>query len=81
MRNPADHWFPAKTFGWGWGPPRRWQGWAVIVAWMVAVAVTSVQLAGDPGLVLLATLGWTGVLIAVCFWKGEPPGPSYRGHE
>lgn len=81
MRDESDYWFPAKTFGWGWGPPRRWQGWAVLIAWMTAVAFTSVRLVDDPGIMLLATLGWSGVLIAVCAWKGEPPGPSYRDHE
>lgn len=25
-----DPWFPAKTVGFGWGPPRRWQGWVVL---------------------------------------------------
>jgi hypothetical protein len=23
----TDFWFPAKKFGWGWGPPVKWQGW------------------------------------------------------
>jgi drug/metabolite transporter (DMT)-like permease len=23
-------WFPAKRYGWGWGPPVAWQGWAVL---------------------------------------------------
>ena len=32
-----DHWFPAKTVGYGWGPPRRWQGWVVLALYMAAV--------------------------------------------
>jgi len=27
-----DFWFPAKRFGWGWGPPTKWRGWAVLAA-------------------------------------------------
>jgi hypothetical protein len=24
------HWFPAKTYGWGWGLPSTWQAWVVL---------------------------------------------------
>jgi hypothetical protein len=30
------YWFPAKRYGWGWGPPVTWQGWAVLVVWLLA---------------------------------------------
>ncbi len=26
------YWFPAKTYGWGWGLPVTWQGWVVTAA-------------------------------------------------
>jgi len=26
-------WFPAKRYGWGWGPPVCWQGWVVVLLW------------------------------------------------
>jgi hypothetical protein len=29
---PSPYWFPAKSYGWGWGPPTCWQRWAVLVA-------------------------------------------------
>lgn len=29
-------WFPAKRYGWGWGPPIRWQGWAFLLLWLIA---------------------------------------------
>ena len=32
---PKNYWFPAKTFGWGWGLPTCWQGWVVTVAYVV----------------------------------------------
>jgi hypothetical protein len=35
-RKREDHmsryWFPAKRYGWGWGLPVTWQGWAVLAA-------------------------------------------------
>ena len=39
MPLPPEHaWFPTKTYGWGWGLPRRWQGWVVVVAFFAALA-------------------------------------------
>ncbi len=28
-----DFWFPAKSYGWGWGLPVKWQGWLVLLAY------------------------------------------------
>jgi hypothetical protein len=33
MRKAGDYWFPAKRFGWGWGPPCAWQGWIALLLW------------------------------------------------
>jgi hypothetical protein len=30
MDQRGEYWFPAKRYGWGWGPPRVWQGWVVL---------------------------------------------------
>jgi hypothetical protein len=35
---PIDQWFGRKRFGWGWGP-RSVEGWAVIAAVVVVVAL------------------------------------------
>ncbi len=72
-----DYWFPAKRYGWGWGLPRRWQGWVVMVAFLAVVGGWLAVVAGNPGrfgpltpaLVLIAG----GLLVAICWWKGEPP--------
>ena len=26
----SRYWFPAKRYGWGWGLPATWEGWAVM---------------------------------------------------
>jgi hypothetical protein len=33
-----QYWFPAKRFGWGWGLPITWQGWAVLFVFVSLVA-------------------------------------------
>lgn len=34
MEKSPKYWFPAKRFGWGWGLPSAWQGWAVLIAYL-----------------------------------------------
>ena len=70
-----DIWFPAKKYGWGWGIPTAWQGWVVIVAYMV--------LAGAGGMFLAASryqawffpyiLALSVLLVIICWKKGEKP--------
>lgn len=82
MNRPSRHyWFPAKRYGWGWGLPTVWQGWAVLIGYVVAVwLIASFAPPGtDPksfwGLLFLAT-----VPLAVVLWrKGEPPGWHWGG--
>jgi hypothetical protein len=68
------YWFRAKRYGWGWGLPCAWQGWVVMIAWTVLVIVLSPILAlhSMPGFFLFI-FGMAGVLIAICWAKGEPP--------
>ena len=75
MATDHAYWFPAKRVGWGWGLPRRWEGWAVIAAYLAVVGVLvrffppeTQPLWFGFGLALA-----TGVLILVCWLKGEPP--------
>lgn len=70
-----DHWFPAKTVGYGWGPPRRWQGWVVLALYMAAVIGIALRFPPQRELtVFLIGVGLaTVLLIIVCALKGEPP--------
>lgn len=71
----AGYWFPAKRYGWGWGPPLCWQGWAVLAAFGALLALGSVWLLPTSGpvayMLYVAVLG--AALVGVCYWKGEPP--------
>jgi hypothetical protein len=75
--NPSvrTYWFPAKRYGWGWGLPRAWQGWAVLLAYAALLAAGTVLLrpgtSNWPYLLYVALLSC--VLTAVCYAKGEPP--------
>jgi lipoprotein signal peptidase len=74
--NGSSHWFPAKRYGWGWGPPTTWQGWLVIVLWAAAVFEGLFLLRHNPyrpasNIAFVLIMG--GVLTLICYWKGEPP--------
>jgi hypothetical protein len=73
---PGGWWFPAKRYGWGWGPPVTWQGWVVLMAWF-AVFFTGLFTLRSRGLffpwVLAWSLGMSLALMSVCYLKGERP--------
>ena len=73
---PDDqYWFPAKQYGWGWGPPITWQGWVVLLAFaglLVAGALIVPPRQSLAGFVSYAVV-LTVLLVGVCWWKGEPP--------
>jgi hypothetical protein len=70
-----DYWFPAKRYGWGWGLPVRWQGWATLLAYIALLSVAAVKFrpAVHPPVFALLVAVLTLALVAVCWLKGEPP--------
>lgn len=74
-REDRDIWFPAKRYGWGWGLPVTWQGWAVMAAYFVVLLIGVFGIDPERQLPLFMAwmLGWSAVLVAVCWWKGERP--------
>lgn len=74
MLESSKYWFPAKRYGWGWGLPCAWQGWAVLTAYVLVIAGILRFLAPTHriGLVLLCAAAATAVLCMVCWFKGEP---------
>jgi hypothetical protein len=67
-------WFPAKKYGWGWGIPCAWQGWVVIVSYLVILNGSAfLLLPAHPamwfGCVAISTI----ILVAICLVKGETP--------
>ena len=76
MRTSRDnYWFPAKRFGWGWGLPRRWQGWLVLGVFfgLFGLGVIYLQESARPvEFIAFASVLTLGMLV-VCWIKGEPP--------
>jgi len=78
-----DIWFPAKRYGWGWGLPVTWQGWAVTAAYfvMLLIGVFGIDPERQLPLFLGWTTGWTLALVAVCWVKGERPRWRWGGRD
>ena len=76
MNTPRDkYWFPAKRYGWGWGFPRCWQGWVVLVSYFGLFLLGVVILRGKarPTEFIFFVSVITLMLLLICWKKGEPP--------
>ena len=74
-------WFYAKCYGWGWGYPSCWQGWAVFEVAIALVAVLRLLFPfhvypGFSGLSLFVVAA--GVLVIMGL-KGERPNNWHGG--
>ena len=69
------YWFHAKSYGWGWGLPSAWQGWLSLAAFIIMIS--GLPFVIDPNenmlLFIAAMVIVSGILIGICFAKGEPP--------
>jgi hypothetical protein len=75
MVDSPKYWFPGKRYGWGWGFPTVWQGWAVLVTFAVLIAVGSrvvLPRYGALPFAMYVALLSVGLFI-VCWIKGERP--------
>ena len=73
--NENKIWFPAKKYGYGWGPPNTWQGWLVIALYVATCTTFSVALMPlHPVAWGLCMFTETAALLAICYAKGEKPG-------
>jgi hypothetical protein len=74
MTNDRKYWFPAKRYGWGWGLPVTWQGWAVLIAYFVLVGtgVWVFDPEDAPALFVAYLVFLSLCLLAICRAKGEP---------
>jgi hypothetical protein len=74
MQTERKYWFPAKRYGWGWGIPSSWQGWVVLAAFAGLVLGSFLFPPGaEFGRYLAYVAALCGLLVGVCWLKGEPP--------
>jgi hypothetical protein len=67
------NWFKAKIYGWGWYPA-TWQGWVVILSWMVIFVTIISNLVVNSFKYWLAITSSISILIYICYKTGEKPG-------
>lgn len=69
------YWFPAKRYGWGWGLPSTWEGWAVLAAFIALIVLDTLLFPPRKvlGAYIAGVVGLSVLLVAVCWLKGEPP--------
>jgi len=75
--NPNGYWFKRKLYGWGW-IPAKWQGWAVILLFLVIILLDSFSLGQNPTdsqvSWFMSTLILSMILLVyICYKKGETP--------
>jgi uncharacterized membrane protein YhaH (DUF805 family) len=74
MNSEKRYWFPAKRYGWGWGPPNTWQGWLVLLSWLAVILIAMPLLKRSHPIACVIFLGlMVGLLLVICYLKGEPP--------
>lgn len=74
MQGKHDYWFPAKRYGWGWGVPVRWQGWATLCGFLASIAIAGfILMPRRPVTFLLFVLAASALLTFICYLTGEPP--------
>jgi hypothetical protein len=73
-KEKRDFWFPAKKYGFGWGAPITWQGWVVLLVYLLLIIVGSKMIVSSPtGMMwfLPYVIPLTVLFIFICWKKGE----------
>jgi hypothetical protein len=71
----TEYWFPAKKYGWGWGPPNCWQGWVVVIGFVLLMlaGIPLIGPAAHPVRFVAYMTVLSLALVLVCYARGEPP--------
>ena len=75
MTAQRKYWFLAKRYGWGWGLPSSWQGWAVLICYIALLSLGAIVLSPSEHPIGYSAFGFslTLLFLAICYLKGEPP--------
>lgn len=68
------YWFPAKTYGVGWGLPCAWQGWVALILYLGGNGLGLYYFSRENRVVSFLALFFVLNLlfIFICWFKGEP---------
>jgi len=77
MSDDDDAWFAPKQFGFGFGLPVAWQGWALMLCYFAVVAVLIFALRNHPVQLIVALILPTVALLVIgcgktrggCHWR------------
>lgn len=70
MASDPRPWFQPKRFGYGAGLPITWEGWAVLILFLIGIIVACVMLTGLWQVVAVATLVVTVIGVAATKTEG-----------
>ena len=75
MNSKRTYWFPTKRYGWGWGSPNSWHGWAVFAAYLSLLGVLYYLVPPQENVAFfsIGVAVLTALLVTICWLKGEPP--------
>jgi len=74
--NDKEVWFHQKKYGVGWGLPVTWQGWAVVLTYLILMIGGAVFLNSYHSIIpfyIVFTLIVTALFVFICWEKGEKP--------
>lgn len=71
-------WFVNKTYGYGW-TPSTWEGWLVLLGWLILFVPLMVAAKYNLILSMTGICIITGILLYVCYKKGEKPRWQWGG--
>jgi hypothetical protein len=67
-------WFRVKRYGFGAGLPCSWEGWALLIGFLVIVISSAIVLVGrNPMMHLGVVLASTAILVVVSWRKSDGP--------
>ena len=67
-----DAWFPTKKYGYGWGLPKKKEGWILLISYLALMASSQI-ISLNPVWLFASTLILTLLFVLVVYIKGEKP--------
>lgn len=65
-----EAWFPAKEYGYGWGVPKKPQGWISLVTYIILISISQF-ITQDPLWMIGSNFILTTLFVYLAYLKGE----------